>query len=298
MKKIIYIILICSLSLCLCGCDESSPVAVGSFYGEDGTFHELTFVDGMYRVSTQNYLYSIAEGLIPDHESWSKIGYNPNIGVTEEDLWGISAPYVFPAAAIQMEVVSSDNTQDKAGGTGALTVYIEYLDINYIEHNTSVTLNGTTPVNTSVSNIFRVNHFRVATTGTGGKAVGNLSLRSVGGVTTYSYIQAGYTRARNVIYTVPDGKTLYVTTIAFSCTDAAKGVRFTTRATYDNVTGQVLTPGIFFIAYNEVVLQNNSYVRELTMPTRLPEHTDIKVSVISTQAGAIGTCSLAGWLEY
>lgn len=297
MKKILLILLLIITLILPISCDETSPVYVGSFLGDDGTYHELSFIDGMYQVSSQDYLYSIAEGDIAGHEPWAKTGYNPNIGVTEEDMWGISTSYVFPTAEIQMEVVSSDNTQDLPGGTGALTVYIGYLDASYAEHSTTVILNGTTPVNTAVNNIFRVNNFRVSSTGTGGKAVGNLSLRSVGGAVTYSFIQAGYTRARNICYTVPDGKTLFVTTIAFSCTDAAKGVRFTTRATYDNVCGCSLTPGIFFMAYNEVELQNTAYVRQLDMPTKLPEHTDIKVSVISAQAGAIGTCSLSGWLE-
>jgi hypothetical protein len=239
------------------------------------------------------YLYDIAEGNVPGHTAWSKIGFNGNVGITEEDVWSLSIKYVYPAAAMQMEVVSTDG-DDAAGDTGARTVIISYLDASYNEHSETVTLDGTNPVNTVATDIFRVNFFRVATAGTSAAPEGNLSLRDTAGTVTYSYILAGYTRARNVQYTVPEGKTLYVSSITFTCSEATKGVRVTTRANYDTIIGAV---GTIFYPYSEVLLYNDTFVKELEVPTRLPEHTDIRVSCISAQAGAMITCALRGWLE-
>lgn len=80
----------------------------------------------------------------------------------------------------------------------------------------------------------------------------------------------------------------------FSCSDATKGVRFINQANYDNVPG---VPRSFFLPYIEAVLYNTALNRPLDIPTRFPEHTDIKVSVISGQAGAIADVVLRGWLE-
>lgn len=63
-------------------------------------------------VVAEDYTVSIAEGDLPGKEIIYKIGYNPAITVTEEDLWSNGGKYVFPTAEMGMEVVSSDNTQD------------------------------------------------------------------------------------------------------------------------------------------------------------------------------------------
>jgi hypothetical protein len=278
--------------------DDSPPIDVNSqIYDTTGVANGLTFVDGMPRVSTQEYLYSISEGFIPGHYIWVKTGYNPNVGTTEETVWGYSTEYTFPTAPIRMEVVSSDNTKDIPGGTGAITLYITYLDGNYVQHIETIALNGTTTVGTTATDIFRVNNFRCASVGADGKPTGNITLRAFGGGTVYSYILAGYTRARNIVYTVPADMTLYITSSMWSCAEAAKGVRFINKATYDDANDAMLTPGIFFMPFGESTLYNTALLRQLEVPTKLPEKTDIKVTTISTQAGAIADIVLRGWLE-
>ena len=294
-KKILYLLVIVALLITTVGCDAENPAIANVYlYDTTGTPRSLTFIDGMPRVSSQDYLYAIAEGMVAGHETWVKTGFNPNVGTTQETVWSYSTEYVYPVAAMQMEVVSSDNTQDVPGGTGALLVTIEYLDGNYVERSEVVALNGTTPVPTAHDNLFRINSFRCTAIGTNDTPVGNITLRGVGGGTVYSYILAGYTRARNIVYCVPEGKTLYITSISWTCADATKGVRFINHANYDNLAG---APRSFFLPYMEATLYNNAFYRPLEIPTMFPEHTDIKVSVISSQAGAIADVVLRGWLE-
>jgi hypothetical protein len=291
---VVLAVLLASLSvLAACSIDEASYANV-QLINESGFPYGVQNVNGKIRTSSVPYLYDIAEGNIPGHEAWSKTGYNGDVGTTEEDMWPVGGSYVFPAAAIQMEVVSS-SANDDAAGTGIQSVRIDYLDNNYLEAFEVVDMSGLVANTTVAVNILRVNGFRAQTAGTGAKAAGNITLRTAGGGTTYSYIPAGYTRARNVQYTVPADKSLYVTSIAFSAA-ATKDVMFTTRANYNNLTG--VTQLSFFLPYSEVVLDNQAYAKELELPTVLPPKTDIKVSVIAFgTGGAIASCSLRGWLE-
>jgi hypothetical protein len=197
-----------------------------------------------------------------------------------------------------MELYSS-SPNDDVGNTGVQTIYINYLDGNYIEKQEIVNLDGTTVVLTVATDIFRIQNFRAYAVGTNGKAVGTIEIRNIANTPVYSYISPGYTRARNTCWTVPANKTLYITQIAFSVGDktGGKAVRFTTRATYDNARAAALPAGQFFMPYSEVILNNTAYTRELIVPTKLPEKTDLKVSVLSDAAGAVCTSLLSGWLE-
>ncbi len=295
MKKLL-ITLSLLLVLLFTGCSTLAEAGYQNvqFVDETGTPYGIREIDNKPSVSSMDYLYDVAEGNIIGHEAWSKTGYNPNVGTTQETVWSYSTEYVFPVAAMQMEVVSTDNLKDIPGGTGALGVTIYYLDGSYNEHSEVVSLNGTTAVLTTHNNLYRINGFRCSNIGTDDVPAGNIILRGAGGGEVYSYILAGYTRARNIVYTVPEGYNLYITSVMYSCADAAKGVRFINQANYDNVPG---VPRSFFLPYGEASLFNQAFFRPLEMPTMFPEHTDVKVSVISTQAGAIADVVLRGWLE-
>ena len=183
--------------------------------------------------------------------------------------------------------------------TGAQAIRFEYLTNAYAEKSEIVLLNGTNAVTTVNTDIYRINSFRTIAAGSNYKAVGNLSLQSVGGGTTYSYITAGYTRARNVQYTVPASKTLYVAEInwgfGYSGTNQIHYCRMYTRANMDSVTG--FKTGLIFYPYTEVVLaQGGTISISLPVPTKLKSGIDIKVSGIATISG-VAYCTLRGWLE-
>jgi len=225
--------------------------------------------------------------------AWSKIGYNPDIGTSEEDLWAVGGTYLFPTMPQQMEVYSA-NAGDTAAGTGVQQVIIYYLDGAGTEKTEVVTLNGGV-VATTATDILRVNGFRAYRVGTGKKAAGNIDIRAVADTPIYSRIPAAYTRARNSAYRVPACKTLYVTSITFSSagTTAGKYARFSTRATYD--AGQQ-RPIDFFALYTEVLVQDGAFNKLLEIPTRLPQGTDILVSAIAGAASTLCSCALRGYL--
>jgi hypothetical protein len=187
---------------------------------------------------------------------------------------------------------------DYSATSGAQVLQIEYLDNSYIPKYELVAVNGSAPVYTTTSSILRVNSLRVAAAGAGLKTAGNVSLRAVTDTPVYSFIAQGYTRARNIAYTVPASHTLYVTTInaAFGhSTNKNEYCRVYTRAT--QMPGTLIhTNGIFY-PYTEAVLSNSTQTIELDVPTKLSAQTDIKVSAIASVAGGVASVALRGWLE-
>lgn len=229
---------------------------------------------------------------------WSKDGYCVCQGATPITMWYANTDYTWPTVAQQMEVVSTDNAKDIPGGTGARTVCIHYLDGNYAEKHEIITLNGTTVVPTVATDIFRINSFRVLTTGTDGKNTGTISIRNLADTPVYSQIGPSMNRAMACFYTVPAGKSLVVQSISYSSgfTAAGKVVRFINWATYDNMEKTRLTAGVQFIPYSNVVLMDASYFRSLEPNTVLPEKTDIKVTV-QGEANAYCAVQLRGYLR-
>jgi len=186
---------------------------------------------------------------------------------------------------------------DKSAKTGAQAVKIEYLTGAYATKTEIVVLNGTTVVPTVNVDLFRIQSFRVIATGTGNKPVGNLSIRNLADTPVYSYITAGFTRARNAAYTVPAGKTLYVVQFAVAYgykTNTTHYCRIYTRANIEAATG--FNTGNIFYPFTEVICSNSSLMVGLEVPTKLPAGTDNKVSAIATYAGA-ASVALRGWLE-
>jgi hypothetical protein len=108
--------------------------------------------------------------------------------------------------------------------------------------------------------------------------------------------------SRQLVYTVPTGKTLYITSITFSSgignaagPAAESYVVFTTRATVDPGTGAVSS---VFYPYNEVGSENTSFFRTLEFPTKIPATADLKISVVGDVALSVGcVAAIRGWLE-
>jgi hypothetical protein len=260
---------------------------------ETGAVYGVKQVNGKVRVSSMPYLYDIAEGNVTGHTGWSKIGYNGDVGTSEEDIWTVGGTYVWPAAQAAMKIASS-SANDTAGSVNARTVRVYYLNAAGSAKSEAVTINGTHPVTTVATDLYRINALRLETAGTNNGPAGTITLKNTALSTTFSQIVVGYSRARNITYTVPVAKALYITSTTFSVYGATKGIRFTTRATYDSDAGAART---FFLPYFEVSMTNGALYRPLELPAKFPAGTRIKVSGIADAAGAVCSVALRGWLE-
>jgi len=268
--------------------------------GSSGNVTPLLDTGGTLKVSAKPYYADIAKGNVPGNTPWLKMGFNGALPANVEvDLAPFtSANYIFPATAQSMSMVSS-SIYDGATSAGIQSARIYYLNAAYVEASVNVILAGTTSVNVGVGNIFRIQNIRASAVGSSMSAVGNITLKNQANSLTYGYIQAGNTRQRSLIWTVPANKNLYITSGVMSTVSGAKQaqVKFTLRATFDEKLGTTLTPGTFFMPYEEQILQDSALVHKLEMPAKFPAQTDIKVSVKGDQAGAQASCILDGWIE-
>ena len=187
---------------------------------------------------------------------------------------------------------------DESATAGGHAVEVSYLDGTYAEKREIVILAGTGVVATVNTNLFRVNSFRIIAAGANKIPTGNITIRHLSNTPVYSYITAGFNRARNAQYTVPLGKTLYVTSWhgAFGTTgkSSREYARITTRANVDPTT-RFMNDGLFY-PFTDIVSSGENVMMPLPIPTKLLEKTDIKVSTISSSDGIVVTV-LRGWLE-
>lgn len=333
--------------------------------GYNGTsWEDVLSHEGLLGIVESGHL--IAEGLMTNHTPFFKIGYNPNITTTEEDIWSAGGTYVFPTAEMQMEAVSGSATDagtvikgdatgdtvsadadstltlledddvdftavtavevgdcviidphgtdpafgyitvvaqhtltigagisngktmaskpyaviDRSASTGAQVVGFTYLDDTYVQHGEFVVLNGTTPVNTVNTDIFRVNSFTVVATGTECKAVGDLGISDTAGAVEYSHITAGYTTSRQLVFTVPAGYTGYITSCMISASSYNDSKTQTARVILrtdgnpdlDFLTGCIMYPKA------EIVVTNETVVSNFSIPIKIIEKSDFLVS--------------------
>ena len=108
------------------------------------------------------------------------------------------------ATPIIVYAISSDNTQDKAVGTGALEVTVFGTDENDLYIEEAFTLNGTTEV--AGSNKFkRLIGAMLTSCGTDGVGTGNVTITDTGQSETYLTIPAGQAGSCNSKCYLPDG---------------------------------------------------------------------------------------------
>lgn len=122
--------------------------------------------------------------------------------------------YIEQTVNAQRSLVSN-NAADTAAGAGARSVRITYYDQNMMgPYTETVTLNGTTPVNTVNTNICFVESMRVLTVGTaGGANQGIISLKAAvaGGGTTIGSIAVGDNKTFWTHHYVAPGRTCSIT---------------------------------------------------------------------------------------
>lgn len=212
------------------------------------------------------------------------------------DLWnGPTALYQFPAAAQQMEVVST-SANDAAAGTGARQVFIHYLDNNYAIQSEIVTLNGLTPVLTAALNILRINEVHAWAVGSGRSAAGNISVRAVGGATTYALIEAGSNNAHQAVYTIPAGYWGYAS--HWQVSSGSSGNHFCWIELLADCHLGVRVPGVM-LTQDEQGTQNGGLIITFPTPIPIPEKTDVVLRATSDggAANVRAMGAILGWFE-
>jgi len=278
--------------------DVSNAENQGKYKDTDGVLHGFINNAGSPQIYSQDYLLAMAEGDIVGHTGFMKFGRVSGVNNTLVDVWagegGTASLYVFPPSAIQMNVVSS-SPNDDLGNTGIEKIMIVGLDSTYDEISEEITMDGVTAVTTTKS-FLRINSCYATQTGSVGSAVGTITVKNTANTITYSVISIELTACRQMIYTVPVGKTLYLTSITTASGAGGNALKL-------NAT--VFTPKVklfgstVFLPQGELLTLNSDIVRNLEVPSVIPEKSDLKMSVIGDYSAGGTLCIVAvrGWLE-
>jgi hypothetical protein len=132
-----------------------------------------------------------------------------------EDMWAVGgdAP-AFNGTGDLLEVLSSDNTNDKAAGTGALTVRVSGVSILGVPQTADVILNGTSAVAIPTTLWGFVNRVEVLTAGSGLTNAGTITVRIVSAGATKITMPIGYGTSDAAFYYVPASYRLIVTELS------------------------------------------------------------------------------------
>lgn len=139
--------------------------------------------------------------------------------------------YTEQAVDAQRQIISS-NVNDAAAGTGARTVRITYFtDAGVGPLTETVTLNGTTVVNTVATNICFIEKMQVVTAGSGGVNAGTISIRTLAAV-AFGSIAIGDNQTFWAHHYIATGKTCNITGISagHNGTTVGSGALFTMNA--------------------------------------------------------------------
>jgi len=229
---------------------------------------------GDYLVSAANAGYGATDGTY----SVQIEGANTDIDIASgyEDLWDGGGTLTFPTSAENLERVSSSANDDNTPpNTGALKINYEYLDSNYdFQTETASAMNGVIAMSMAQP-CLRFLRAWITSVGSNGTNVGNLTIRVAGGGATRGIILAGQGETRHGTYTIPSGKTGYLTgwwfgivnaiTAAVTCeiltNTNGEGWRLRARAGRAHATAGSIMP---------IHMKHDAYIV-------LPEKTDIKI---------------------
>ena len=153
----------------------------------------------------------VARGNVPGMAAVVKFGFNSDVDTTSdpEDVWDAGGVYVPPTAARVHNLVS-DDANDTSAGSGLQTVRVYGLDAALALQEETVALNGVTPVATSGSYL-RMFRMQILTAGAGEVNAGTITATAVTDATVSAQINVGLGQTGMAVYSVPTGKTAYMT---------------------------------------------------------------------------------------
>lgn len=177
----------------------------------------------MTTLRDSNYQLEVAKGNIAGSASFEKFGRNSDIDIatTPEDIWNGGGDYTgFPTGSAEIMEVFSSDANDTAAGTGARTIRVyNLLDGTGAEASAQdVILNGTTPVDVHATNTYYrgATRVKVLTAGTGGENAGTITIRhKTTTANVFAVMPPGLNQTAIAAYTVPLGKTLYISRVNF-----------------------------------------------------------------------------------
>ena len=235
------------------------------------------------RTTGNSYDWSIdlSAGNIDGMGYIEKFGRNATMSANIETIWDGSNLYEYLTTASSIYVTSSDG-DDNPTGDGARTVEVQGLDETYTLVTEDISVNDTASTTTFIR-VFRV---RTKTTGSTGQAEGEISVRSQsggGGTLLAQILRVGTGKGASLgqtfmaVYTVPAGKTAYITQwiVGAGAQNADTTALLVARTFGDGG----------FNSKDIIISAGQQFAKEYKIPLQFTEKTDIEVRGFTSSAG-------------
>lgn len=218
----------------------------------------------------------IASGLVDGYSAIHKFGRNPNVGNVPETIWMHGGIYQYLGVGSDSTVYAySASSDDGAGNDGAQTITVQGLDNNFNLIEETITVNGAA----STASFLRVYRAFVATAGVLTTNDGNIliSTAAAGAGTVLADIgvigggqTTGLGQTQLALYTIPAGKTGYLTTWNVGVAPMNNAVTVTLLA-------RELDGGAPFRTRDIMDIVGGYTTQNYSIPLRFPAKTDIEV---------------------
>jgi hypothetical protein len=176
----------------------------------------------MSYVGAKEFFFEVAKGNVPGHAHVLIRGHTPTqtaaSGFVDVAEHGNLA---YLSSAETMEVAST-SAADTSAGTGLRTLLLQGVDGSGAEISEVVVLNGTTNVTSSLSYL-RVNTMVGLTAGSSGWNEGSVTATATTAGTIQSEMDATESLSQSSHYTVPLGKTFYLTQVELNSAKLSGG---------------------------------------------------------------------------
>lgn len=226
--------------------------------------------------SSYDWTINISAGDVSGTSYIEKFGMNVDVDSNKETIWDGGDIYTYISTAETVAITSTLGA-DSAAGTGARTVEIQGLDANHNLVYETLTVGG----GAGTQEFLRVFRAKVVTAGTSGINEGTISITSSDTSTELAQIgvdgsgsnAAGRGQTFMALYTVPAGKTAYLTQWTVGC-----GKQNT-----DAVATFLARPeGGAWNAKDIITVSATTYAKDYKIPLQFTEKTDIEVRAYST----------------
>ena len=211
-----------------------------------------------------------------------KFGANLSVGADIETIWETGGIYEYLTVASTVSAISNDSG-DTVAGTGARTIEIQGLDSNYNTVTEIISTNGTSSGPASTNEFLRIYRALVKTAGSTGTNEGHIDINA--GSTTVISIgtkgtgvnKEGFGQSQTSVYTIPAGKTGYITQWSVGSSVYNSGVQAFLMLSEPNDGPIMRTKDIMFL--------NNYSIKDYKVPLQALEKTDIEVRAYDTATG-------------
>lgn len=237
---------------------------------------------------TMDWNAAAAAGWITGGSVFTSNGIVSNAtAVSRQPLCSLKAINYATGAGVQMSY-ASDSAEDGPAGTGILTMAVSHIRSDYSDQTELVTLNGVTPVASTITDTLFINDMTVVTAGNAnGEAVGTI-YASNGGA-NYAVILPNETRQFSSYRMIPAGKVFIPSSIIVSAVSGSGG-QSTMRLIFKLPTSD------YFIPSNEVGLQDNTILIPLVGGRSITAGTIMGADETSTKASS-STAAIIGILR-